>query len=58
MMYGLVFITLLSVIGAVWKKKPILLTTPFALLGIYLIIQVAMVPLPFWDTVKFIFSLR
>jgi hypothetical protein len=39
-------------------KKPLLLTLPFFSIFVYLIIQIALVPMSFFDTVKFILSLR
>ncbi|WP_367036236.1 hypothetical protein [Rossellomorea marisflavi] len=40
------------------KKKAFYLAVPFVALFAFLIIQIAMVPAPFFETVKFIFSLR
>ncbi|MHC8523583.1 hypothetical protein ACPJHQ_23595 [Rossellomorea sp. H39__3] len=40
------------------KKKIFYLAIPFMALFAFLIIQIAMVPAPFFETVKFIFSLR
>ncbi|SES32298.1 hypothetical protein [Salipaludibacillus aurantiacus] len=39
-------------------RKPVLLTLPFLAMGVYLVIQIAMVPMPFMETVRFIFDLR
>lgn len=39
-------------------KKLILLTVPFFSIFIYLIVQIAMVPMGFFETLKFILSLR
>ncbi|MBB5172380.1 hypothetical protein [Texcoconibacillus texcoconensis] len=47
-----------TVVLTIKYKKPILLTLPFFAMGIYLVIQIALVPMPFWDTVRFIFSLQ
>ncbi|MDQ0297840.1 hypothetical protein J2S78_000248 [Salibacterium salarium] len=47
-----------SIIGMIKWKKPLLLTVPFAAMGLYLLVQVIMVPLPFWETVQMIFGLR
>ncbi|MBU8905908.1 hypothetical protein [Desertibacillus haloalkaliphilus] len=58
MIYVFLAITVLSLIFAFKWKKPLLLTAPFALLFAYMIVQIAMVPLGFMETVKFIFSLR
>lgn len=55
---GFWIIALLAVIGTIKYRKPLLLTVPFfAMLG-FLVIQIAMVPMPFWETVRFVFSLR
>ncbi|MFC4737699.1 hypothetical protein ACFO4L_13930 [Bacillus daqingensis] len=51
-------LALAAVIGTIRYKKPLLLTVPFfAIIG-FVFVQVAMVPMPFWDTLKFIFSMR
>ncbi|WP_394218188.1 hypothetical protein [Halobacillus trueperi] len=51
-------ITVLSVVFALKKKKPFLLAVPFiALFGVALG-KIIMVPMPFWETVQFIFNLR
>ncbi|BDH60032.1 hypothetical protein MTP04_01620 [Lysinibacillus sp. PLM2] len=39
-------------------KKMLYLTIPVIAFIVYFIVQIAMVPLPFMDTVKFIFSLQ
>ncbi|PRO65364.1 hypothetical protein [Alkalicoccus urumqiensis] len=48
--------------AAVWAtfkyRKPILLTVPFFAMFLFVIVQMAMVPLPFMDTVRFVFNLR
>jgi hypothetical protein len=42
-----------------WRwKKPMMLTIPFAALFVYTVVQIAMVPLGFFETLRFIFSLR
>ncbi|WP_209123339.1 hypothetical protein [Alkalihalobacillus sp. BA299] len=58
MIYVFLLITLFSFIFAFRKKKPLLLSIPFAAIFVYMIVQIAMVPLPFWETVKFLVSLR
>ncbi|SDO10847.1 hypothetical protein [Alkalicoccus daliensis] len=51
-------IALAAVIATIKYRKPLLLTVPFfAMLG-FLVVQIAMVPMPFWETVRFVFSLR
>ncbi|MFB5662726.1 hypothetical protein [Alteribacillus sp. HJP-4] len=39
-------------------KKPLFLLSPFAAMAVYMVIAMAMVPLPFWETVQFVFSLK
>jgi len=39
-------------------KRMLLLTVPVIAFIVYFIVQIALVPLPFIDTVKFIFSLQ
>ncbi|MFY3792406.1 hypothetical protein ACOQFO_12095 [Ureibacillus sp. MALMAid1270] len=43
---------------ALKKQKMLFLTIPVIAFILYFIIQIALVPLPFIDTVKFIFSLQ
>jgi hypothetical protein len=57
------FITLLlitgaSIVFAIKKKRAVFLVLPFLTMFVYFIIQIALVPMPFFETVKFIFSLR
>ncbi|PYZ95230.1 hypothetical protein CR194_06870 [Salipaludibacillus keqinensis] len=49
---------IVTVVLTIKYKKPILLMLPFFAMGAYLVIQIALVPLPFMETVRFIFSLR
>ncbi|WP_165763812.1 hypothetical protein [Halalkalibacter urbisdiaboli] len=58
MIYVFLLILLLSLIFAFRLKKPLLLTVPIATLFVFMIIQIAMVPLGFFETVRFIFDLR
>nr|WP_239533930.1 hypothetical protein [Thalassobacillus pellis] len=51
-------ITIVSVIFALNKRKPVFLAIPFFSLFIFMLIKIIMVPLPFWETVRFIFNLR
>ncbi|CDQ18886.1 hypothetical protein SAMN05192559_101477 [Halobacillus karajensis] len=54
----LAVVTVLSVVFALRKKRPLLLALPFvALFGVALV-KIMMVPMPFWETVQFIFNLR
>ncbi|WP_396126076.1 hypothetical protein [Cytobacillus firmus] len=43
---------------ALRKKRPIFLAVPFLSIFAYFLVQIILVPAPFMDTVKFIFSLR
>ncbi|MDQ0233236.1 hypothetical protein [Metabacillus malikii] len=50
-------ITGFSLVMGLRKRKPQFLLLPILTLLIYFIVQIALVPAPFVDTVKFIFSL-
>ncbi|PMC37408.1 hypothetical protein CJ195_11675 [Bacillus sp. UMB0899] len=50
-------LTLFSLILCLRVKKPQFLLIPVVTLLIYFVVQIALVPAPFLDTVKFIFSL-
>ncbi|MGR3766120.1 hypothetical protein [Rossellomorea sp. NS-SX7] len=54
----LLLITGASIFFAVKKKKAVFLVLPFLSMFVYFIVQIALVPMPFFETVKFIFSLR
>jgi hypothetical protein len=60
LLYFILFllITGASIVFAVKKKRAVFLVLPFLSMFIYFIIQIALVPMPFFETVKFIFSLR
>lgn len=58
MFYIFVLIVILSLFYTFKLKKPLLLTVPFAAMFVYVIAEIAMVPLGFFETIKFIFSLR
>lgn len=58
MFYAILLITVLSLVIGLWKKKPYLLLTPFLMMFAYFAYEVIRVPMPLWDTIKFIFSLR
>ncbi|MFD1032986.1 hypothetical protein [Metaplanococcus flavidus] len=51
-------VTIVSVIMGLKKKKAIFLLVPFASIFAFMLVKIIMVPLPFSDTVRFIFSLR
>lgn len=53
----LVSVTGVSLILALRKKKSYFLALPFLSIFLYFFIEVLKVPAPFFDTVKFIFSL-
>lgn len=54
---GLLVITGISLYIAFRKNKIIFLAVPFLSIFLYFLIQIIMVPAPFFETVKFIFSL-
>ncbi|GIN63026.1 hypothetical protein J27TS8_30190 [Robertmurraya siralis] len=56
--YFFIALTAICLIVALRKKKTIFLVIPFLSIIVYFIIQVALVPLPFIETLKFIFSLN
>jgi hypothetical protein len=58
MFYLFLLIISVSVFFSLKLKKPSLLAVPIGALMLFVIIQIAMVPLGFFETVKFIFSLR
>ncbi|OLS38386.1 hypothetical protein [Bacillus sp. MRMR6] len=51
-------ITAVCLFLALKKKKTIFLVMPFLSIFIYFLVQIILVPAPFMDTIKFIFSLR
>lgn len=57
MLYLILFIIGFSLYLTILKKKPQFLLIPVLSLLIYFIIEIALVPAPFLDTLKFIFSL-
>ncbi|MBT2661539.1 hypothetical protein J7E35_10760 [Bacillus sp. ISL-45] len=54
---GLLVITGISLFMGLRKNKLIYLALPFLSIFLYFLIQIIMVPAPFFETVKFIFSL-
>jgi hypothetical protein len=58
MVYVLLLLIAVSVFFTFKLKKPILLTAPFGALFLFMIVQIAMVPLGFIETFKFILSLK
>ncbi|TFD92827.1 hypothetical protein [Jeotgalibacillus sp. R-1-5s-1] len=55
-LFGL--ITIISVAAALKLKKKRLLLTPILAIGVFVLVKIIQVPMPFWDTVTFIFDLR
>ncbi|WP_264804039.1 hypothetical protein [Cytobacillus sp. NCCP-133] len=55
---SLMVITGVCLFLALRKKRPIFLAVPFLSIFAYFLFQIILVPAPFMDTVKFIFSLR
>ncbi|OEH93333.1 hypothetical protein [Bacillus solimangrovi] len=51
-------ITIFSVVFGLKLQKLYLLAMPFVALFVYMVIKIAMVPLPFWETVQLIFDLQ
>ncbi len=51
-------ITGACIVFAIRKRRAFFLAIPFMSLFIYFIVQIALVPAPFFETVKFIFSLK
>ncbi len=58
MIYVFLAITVLSIFFAFRLKKPLIMSVPFVAIFFFMIVQVAMVPLGFFETVRFIFGLR
>ncbi|APH03411.1 hypothetical protein [Bacillus weihaiensis] len=50
-------VTGFSLVMCLKKKKPHFLLIPVGTILLYLVIQIALVPAPFLETLKFIFSL-
>jgi hypothetical protein len=55
---SLLIITGVCLFLALKKKRPFFLAVPFLSIFAYFLIQIILVPAPFMETVKFIFSLR
>lgn len=54
----LILITCFSLVMALRRNKTYFLFVPFLSIFVYFLVEILMVPAPFFDTVKFIFSLR
>ncbi|AYA78139.1 hypothetical protein DOE78_23575 [Bacillus sp. Y1] len=55
--FGLLLISAVCLFFALKKKRPFFLVIPFLSIFVYFIVQIILVPMPFIDTIKFIFSL-
>lgn len=51
-------ITIVSVVAGLRKRKAVYFLLPFASVFAFMLVKIIMVPLPFLDTVRFIFQLR
>jgi hypothetical protein len=58
LIYLFVILAVICLFFGLKKKKPLLLTVPFAAMFVYGVIEVILVPGSVAETVKFIFSLR
>ncbi|MGM8366710.1 hypothetical protein ACLIBG_14740 [Virgibacillus sp. W0181] len=58
MFYALIALIVISIFLFVKRKKPGYLLLPIAAMGVYVVVQIALVPMGFFETIKFIFSLR
>ncbi|MEK3992413.1 MULTISPECIES: hypothetical protein [Robertmurraya] len=54
---SLLLISVVCLFFAFKKKRPFFLVIPFLSIFVYFIVQIILVPMPFIDTIKFIFSL-
>ena len=55
---SLSLITILSVVTGLRKKRIVYFLVPLVSIFAFMLIKIIMVPLPFTDTVRFIFQLR
>lgn len=58
MVWMFVVITVLSVFFGLRLQKKWLFTVPLIAIGGFMLIEIIKVPLPFWDTITFIFDLK
>lgn len=56
--YAFLVVIVLCIFFAIKKQRPILLSVPIFALAFYVIVEIALVPGSFIDTVKFIFTLQ
>ncbi|KHE71682.1 hypothetical protein [Halobacillus sp. BBL2006] len=54
----LAIVTVCSVVFALKKKRPIFFALPLVAILAVAVVKIAMVPMPFWETIQFIFDLR
>ncbi|SFM19637.1 hypothetical protein [Salibacterium qingdaonense] len=55
---GFWILAIAAIIGMLKWKKPLLLAVPFAAMGLYVAVQIIMVPLPLWETIEMIIGMR
>lgn len=58
MIYVFLTVIALSIVGFIKFKKPALLLTPFMAIFAYIVVQIALVPMGFWETVRMILSFK
>jgi len=58
MAYVFIFLTIACLTYALVKKRFIWLLAPIALMVVYVVVEIIMVPLPLGETLTFIFNLR
>ncbi|QGG48661.1 hypothetical protein [Heliorestis convoluta] len=58
MLYVILLVTIASIFLAVYRKQPLFLGLPFAAIFVHMMVQIAMVPMGFFETLQFIMSLR
>ncbi|BAB07464.1 hypothetical protein P4637_02650 [Halalkalibacterium halodurans] len=58
MIYLFLLLIVASIFACIRYKRPLFLTVPFAGILLVMIVQIAMVPMGFFETIRFIFSLR
>lgn len=51
-------LTVVSIVMGIKKRKMAFLLVPVGAIFTFIVVKIVMVPLPFTDTVRFIFSLR
>lgn len=56
--YIFLILTVICLFIALKKKRFVFLAIPFVAIVLYIVAEIILVPIPFIDTVKFIFSLQ